>query len=292
MGRLVPFATLVGMGAAWGLSLPLIRIAVSTGYRPLGLVLLQWLIMVPALLLLRRPLPRVVPNLGLFLAVAAFGTVIPGYFTFLTAAHVPAGVRGIIIALVPMLTLPMAIAVGFERFVPSRMLGVLLGAAAIVLIGLPGAGVTSHVGVGMILLATVSPLSYACEAIYLGWRGARGLDPLQVMVGAAGVGILLTLPLAAATGEIVRPVAFGAAEWAILASGLLNAGAYSAYVWLVARAGSVFASQIGYLVTAFGVLFSRLILGESYAPLVWAAFALMLAGMALVQPLGAIAKDT
>ena len=79
-------------------------------------------------------------------------------------------------------------------------------------------------------------------------------------------------------------VAWGPAEWAILASGVLNALAYSGYVWLVGRAGSVFASQIAYVVTGFGVLWSMALLGERYSPWVWAAFVLMLGGVALVQP--------
>jgi drug/metabolite transporter (DMT)-like permease len=77
----------------------------------------------------------------------------------------------------------------------------------------------------------------------------------------------------------------------MLAAGVLNALAYSGYVWLIARAGSVFASLIAYLVTGFGVVWSKLLLGENYAPLVWVAFAVMLAGIALVQPLGATAKS-
>ena len=98
-------------------------------------------------------------------------------------------------------------------------------------------------------------------------------------------------PLAAATGQMVWPVPWGRADWAMLAAGVLNALAYSGYVWLIGRAGSVFASLIAYLVTGFGVVWSRLLLGESYAPLVWAAFVVMLAGIALVQPLGAPAKS-
>ena len=45
-----------------------------------------------------------------------------------------------------------------------------------------------------------------------------------------------------------------------------------------AGAGSVFASQIAYLVTGFGVVWSMLLLGERYSAPVWAAFALMLRG--------------
>ena len=65
---------------------------------------------------------------------------------------------------------------------------------------------------------------------------------------------------------------------------LLHAGAYVAYVWLVGRAGPVFAVQVSYLVTGFGVIWAMLILGESYSPFIWAAMGLVLFGVALVQP--------
>jgi drug/metabolite transporter (DMT)-like permease len=292
--RLGLLAALLVIGAAWGLTLPLTRVAVSTGYAPLGLILWQKAIMLALLLgLLRltgRPLPPLRGNLPLFAAVAVFGAILPGYFSFLTAAALPAGIRAIIIALVPMFVLPMALALGFERPDARRALGVLLGALAVVLIGLPDAGVTPAIGVGMLMLALISPLSYGAEANYLAWRGPHGLHPFQLLVGASALGLVLALPLAAATGQLVVPRQWGAAEWAILASGVLNALAYSGYVWLIARAGSVFASLIAYLVTGFGVVWSKLLLGESYAPLVWAAFAVMLAGIALIQPLGAPAK--
>ena len=296
MPRAGLFVALVAIGAAWGLTLPLVRVAVSTGYRPLGLVLWQWLIMAPLLLALLgfmgKPLPKFVPNVGLFLAVAAFGAVIPGYFTFLTARFVPAGVRGILISLVPMFVLPIALVLGLERPDLRRSAGVLLGAAAIVLIGLPGARVTSEVGVALILLTVIVPFSYALEATYLSWRGPHGLHPFQVLIGASAVGVAMTWPLAEATGQMVWPAGWGVPEWAILGAGLLNAAAYSGYVWLVGQAGSVFASQIAYLVTGFGVVWSKLLLGESYSTLVWIAFGLMLAGIALVQPFGAPAKET
>ena len=54
--------------------------------------------------------------------------------------------------------------------------------------------------------------------------------------------------------------------------------------WLVGRAGAVFGGQVAYLVTGFGVVWSMLLLGERYSGWVWAALALMLAGLALVQP--------
>jgi drug/metabolite transporter (DMT)-like permease len=219
--------------------------------------------------------------------VAVFGAVLPGYFTYLTAPDLDAGVRAIIIAIVPMFALPMALGMGFERLEARRAAGVLLGAAAIALIAQPGAGVTADVGVGVLLLALVAPFSYGVEATYLAWRGGTGLHPFQLLLGASAFGVALAWPLAEATGQTVDlGRAWGPAEWAILASGVLNALAYSGYVWLVGRAGSVFASQIAYVVTAFGVVWSMLLLGETYSAWVWAGFGLTLAGVALVRPRG------
>lgn len=294
MHRLALVGALVAIGAAWGLSMPLLRVATSTGHGPFGLMLWQNVVMLalllPLLRLARLPIPPARGNLRLFALVAGFGAVIPGFFTFLTAAALPAGVRAIIIAMIPMFVLPMALAMGFERPDVRRALGVVFGAAAVSLLVLPQAGVTRDVGVLMVLLALVAPASYGIEATYLAWRGAHGRHPFQLVLGATTVGLLATLPLAFATGQLFAPWPLGPAEAALLGSGVLNVLAYSGYVWLIARAGSVFASLISYLITGFGVLFSRLLLDESYSPLVWLALALMVAAVALVQPLGASAK--
>jgi drug/metabolite transporter (DMT)-like permease len=274
-----PILALVAAGAAWGLTLPLLRVAVSTGKVIMAAVL------GPLLAVMRLPLPRLPRHLGLFAAIAVFGAILPGYFTFLTARDLPAGVRSLIIAIVPMFVLPIALALGFERPDARRALGVALGAAAIALIAMPGADLPAAASLGVILLALISPLSYGIEANYLAWRGSDGLHPFQLLFGASLVGLVLALPLTAATHQFVWPRAgWGTVEWAVLLSGVLNALAYAGYVWLIGTAGSVFASQIAYLVTGFGVLWSMALLGESYSGWVWAAFALMLVGVALVQP--------
>jgi drug/metabolite transporter (DMT)-like permease len=288
-GRLRLYLALAAIGGAWGLSVPLTRVAVSTGHQPLGLLLWQQIVMVVFLggIVLasggRLPLAR--RHLGLFAAIALLGSVVPGYFSYLTAVDLPAGVRAIVIAIVPMFALPIALASGLERPDALRALGVLCGALAIALIALPAAGLPPAVSLTLILLALIAPLSYGLEANYLAWRGADGLHPFALLAGASAVGALVALPMAWQAGQFVdlRP-AWGRAEWALAASAVLNALAYSGYVWLVGRAGSVFASQIAYVVTAFGVLWSMALLGERYSGWVWAALALMLVGLALVQP--------
>jgi drug/metabolite transporter (DMT)-like permease len=95
----------------------------------------------------------------------------------------------------------------------------------------------------------------------------------------------IAVPVALATDSWMPvPQVWSAADRVVPVIALLHAGAYTGYVWLVGRAGSVFASQVAYVVTAMGVLWSMLLLAESYALWVWVAFALMLAGVAMVRP--------
>jgi drug/metabolite transporter (DMT)-like permease len=189
--------------------MPLIRVAVSTGHQPLGIVLWQKVIMATLLgvlvraMRLRGTFAR--RHVALFAAVAVFGAILPGYFSYLTAALLPAGVRAIIIAIVPMFVLPMALALGFERPDARRAAGVALGAAAIAAIALPGdGGAAPAFGIGVVLLALIAPLSYGVEANLLAWRGSGGLHPFQLLLGASLLGIALTWPLAAATGQTVN----------------------------------------------------------------------------------------
>ncbi len=59
---------------------------------------------------------------------------------------------------------------------------------------------------------------------------------------------------------------------------------YVGYVWLARAAGAVFAAQVGYVVTIAGVCWAMVLLGERFSPLVCAATAILLVGLALVQP--------
>jgi drug/metabolite transporter (DMT)-like permease len=80
------------------------------------------------------------------------------------------------------------------------------------------------------------------------------------------------------------PLKPGLAEWALIASSALHALLYASFVWLAARAGSVFASQSAYFTTASGIVWAMVLLGERFSPWVWAAAAVMLCGLALVAP--------
>lgn len=283
------YAVLITMGAAWGAVFPITKIAVSTGYKPYGILVWQAVIGIVlsggVTLARRRKLLFRRDYIGLFVGISILGSVAPNYFTYTASAQIPAGIISIVIALVPLFSMPMALALGFERLSALRVLGALCGALAIALLIGPQASLPDPSKIGFVFLALVAPFIYAGEGNFMTWYGARGLDAMQILFGASVVGLVISGPLALGLGQVITPFQpWHAPETAIFSAALLNWAAYVGFVWLIARAGPVFSSQVAYLVTGWGIIWSMLFLGERYSIWVWAAFGLMLLGILLVRP--------
>ncbi len=282
-------AALFAMGIGWGLSVPLTKIAVSTGYKPFGLIF--WQLMIVAVLLAGinrvrgKSLPMGRPQLEIYLLVALLGTILPDAVAFMVAVHLPAGVMAIVLSTVPMITFPVALMLGIDRFSWLRIGGLMCGMIGILLLVGPEASLPERAMVAFIPLALFAPLCYGTEGNLVAYLGLRGMDAVQVLLGATLMGLVIALPMTLATGQWIDPlVPWGRAEWALIGSSVIHGVVYTAYVWLVGRAGSVFAAQVSYLVTGFGVIWSILLLGESYSAYIWAALLMMFAGIFLVQP--------
>ena len=288
-GRAALTGALMVMGAGWGLTQPLTKIAVTAGHGAMGLVF--WQLVIGALLLgainrgrgLRLPVGR--RALALYAFIAVMGTVVPNWTSYTAAFHLPAGVMSIVISAVPMFAFPIALMLRADSFAPARLLGLTLGLTGVALIALPEASLPERAMVAFLPLALIAPLCYAIEGNVVGRWGTGGIDAVQVMQGASLVGAVIALPLALGAGQFVDPrIAWGASEWAFVCSATIHALVYPAYVWMVGRAGAVFATQVSYLVTGFGILWAMLLLGERYSIWVWAALVCMALGLALVQP--------
>ena len=287
--NLGPMFALLIMGAGWGITSPLSKIAVSTGHQPLGLVF--WQMVIGAVLLGaivfvrggRLALGR--RQIALYLAIAFLGTILPNAASYRAAAHLPAGVMSIVIAMVPMFAFPIALALGQDRFSIARVVGLGLGLGGVALLVGPEASLPDRAMVAFIPLALIAPFFYGLEGNFVGKFGTAGLDPIEVLFGASVFGAVLSFPLALGFGHWLNPLGgFGAPESALVLSSIVHALVYAGYVWLVGRAGAVFAAQVSYLVTIFGVGWAMLILDEAYSGYIWGALGLMLLGMFLVQP--------
>lgn len=312
MARL--YLVLLIMGAGWGMTVPLAKYVISSGYEPFGIIFWNQgigVVLLGAMLLWRRarraknmpaaaraglrgtafggtgPRGTVLRGKGLRLIVfvALLGTLAPSLANYAAARHLPAGILALIISLAPIMSFPIALGLSLERFTALRLGGLLAGLVGVLLIILPEASLPAPGLEIWVLVALLAPLCYGFEGNVISLWGTEDLGPAGVLFGASLVGVIVTLPLALMSGQFIVPsFPLPLAAGAIVLSSALNVLAYAAYVWLVGAAGPVFAVQVSYSVTGFGILWSMLLLSERYAPTIWLAFALMLLGVALVQP--------
>lgn len=284
-------AALVLFGATWGLTIPLMKIAVSTGYQQFGLIFWEFVITTVYLGIVSRlkgRFPKLTrDHLIIFFVIALLGTLIASSISFITIRQIPAGVYSVVISLVPMFALPIAVLMKLEQFEWRRAVGIVLGLCAILILAGPDASLPDPSKAIYVLLACLAPLCYGLEDNFVGKFTLRGLTSVQALLGASIVGLIIITPVSIVTAQwFSLHHAWGAPEWAILFMSLLHGFAYTGYVWLIGRAGPVFSAQVAYLVTGFGVLWSMVILHETYSSWVWLATGLMMAGMFLVQPKG------
>lgn len=286
---LVYTGVLLLMGAGWGLTQPLAKIAVSTGYAHFGLIFWQLVIGSAAMGALAiatgRTLPVTPRALSLYLLIALIGTIIPNAASYQAIVYLPAGVQSVLMSLVPMVAFPIALALSLERFELRRFCGLALGLCGVLLLVLPRSSLPDPAMLPWVAVSFIAVLFYAFEGNYVAKWGLGGLDAIQVLCGASIIGAVLALPLALGSGQFISPMrSYGAPEWALIVSSIIHVAAYTTYVWLVGRAGAVFTAQVGYAVTATGVIWAMLILSETYSPWFWASAVLILIGVFLVQP--------
>jgi drug/metabolite transporter (DMT)-like permease len=191
----------------------------------------------------------------------------------------------IVIATIPMMAFPIALALGNDTFSRRRLGGLALGLIGVGFIALPDASLPERAMIAFLPLALVAPFCYACEGNIVARWGTAGLDPFAVLFGASVVGTLISLPLAIGSGQFFIPSSpFTLADFTLVLSSVVHVLVYTGYVWLIGRAGPVFAGQVSYVVTGSGVFWAMLLLGETYSLWVWVALLCMIFGLMLVQP--------
>ena len=285
---LVLWTALVAIGVSWGASQYFSKLIVSAGHHPLGISVVSTglgavLSTLFALLRgVRLPLSR--RHLIFYAVCGLTGTALPNYTSYTSIRELPLGVVTIIIAAVPMMTFLAALAMRMDRAEPGRILGLGLGTGAVLLLILPDASLPRPGDVIWVAVSLITGVAYTVENIYIARARPENCTALATLVGLNWMALLMVFPLAWATGTWMQMEGIGRAELALVAMTLAHLLAYGGFVWLISQAGPVFAAQVGYIVTLTGVGFGIAFLGETHSYWVWAALALMLGGLALVQP--------
>jgi drug/metabolite transporter (DMT)-like permease len=277
------------MGLSWGLSFSLARVAAVGGVHPLSLTFYEAAVAGVILLAVsfvgRRRIPITRALVPYYLASGLLGMVLPAAIFFYAAAHVPAGILAITLAVIPMITFVASALLRLESFALGRGAGVLLGAIAIVLLVGPQQSLPDPAQLPWVLFALLAAACYAAFNVMLALWKPRGATPDAATLGMFVAAALMMSPVLYATGTFV-PFAWPwrEVEWAMLGLGIINAVSYSLFIRLVESAGPVFTSQTANLVTLFGVLWGIVIFGEQHSAWVWLSLATMMLALSLVAP--------
>lgn len=287
--KIIAWVAMLIIGGFWGMTIPLTKTAVSTGYQPLGLIVWQLIIgilILGGILLFQGWRPNLdKEKLIFYLLLSIFGTLLPNGFSYVAAAELPGGVMAIVIATVPMFTLAMALGIRLEKLSIKRVLGVMIGFVAMVMIAAPQTSLPDPTKAIFVLVALIAPFCYGIETNLIAARTPKGTDATSTLFMASVLGLAIVAPLAVGGGQwIDLTKAWDVPIYALVAASIIHSLTYVGYIWLVGFGGPVFGVQVAYPVTLSGVFFSILFLDEGYSIWIWLALVLVIFGLMLVQP--------
>ena len=283
------FLILIILGLGWGLSFTLGKIAITAGGTPIGLTF--WQSLFSGLILLAYVFFRhgkiIIPKI-MFLPIVIItflSVVIPNIIFYACVEHLDAGVLSISVSVIPLFTYLIAMGLRMDKFKVRRVIGLITGFRALLILILPENSLPDKRDIPWVLLALNCALCYALENIYIDRLALQNFGPIRLVCAVSFVSAIITFLLSLVMDQffILQPTNLYLFI-STLGLGFISATAYSIFIYLIGRAGSVFSSQVGYLVTFFGVVWGIIILGESHSVFVWLSLAMIMLGIFLVQP--------
>lgn len=287
--RYLCWAILIASGVIYGSSFSFMKVAVSKGANPLGLVfwfaLLAMIVLGVELMATGKFKDMDLKLLRFCLPWGILSVVFPNLFFFYAAREIPASIIAMGIALVPILTLTGAILLRREKLTLRRSVGIGLGAAGLMMVLVPKTSLPEAGDTIFVMVAFLGAACYAAEHLYIEVKAPADVpvDKLLFLMFAS-VAVLL-LPIVLVTGTFFVPHwPFGAAEGAIIAVAGITLLDYFFITLLILWAGPVFTSQAAYIVTLAGMIWGMVIFQESHSTWIWVAIATLLSGLTLVRP--------
>lgn len=283
------FLILIILGLGWGLSFTLGKIAITAGGTPIGLTF--WQSLFSGLILLAYVFFRhgkiIIPKIMFLpiIIITFLSVVIPNIIFYACIEHLDAGVLSISVSVIPLFTYLIAMGLRMDRFKIRRVLGLITGFCALLILILPENSLPDKRDIPWVLLALNCALCYALENIYIDRLALQNFGPIRLVCAVSFVSAIITFLLSLVMDQffMLQPTNLYLFI-STLGLGFISATAYSIFIYLIGRAGSVFSSQVGYLVTFFGVVWGIIILGESHSVFVWLSLAMIMLGIFLVQP--------
>ncbi len=280
---------LLALVVMWGSSFMLTSIAVSA-LPPATVVAARLTIAAVALggalAFGARWLPTSPIHWRFFMASAVVGNALPFWLISWGQQHIPSGLAGILMAIMPLTTLVLAhLFLDDERLNGIRVLGFVIGFSGIVILVGPNILLEMR-GEGSMLTAELAVVAgavcYAANTIIA--RRRPPTAPLEAATGVTITASLLMVPIALAADQPWQLSLTASAAVAVAFLGIVSTGiATVVYFRLISIAGPSFLSLINYLIPLWAVGVGVVALGEQPEWSALVALALVLAGIALSE---------
>lgn len=279
------------VGFIFGLGVPLTRMISVAEAHPTGLafwVEVATFVMASIILVFRRsPFPRELlsrESVRFFSLWGLLGAV-SQYVLFWVAPHLSAAIISIILVTEGLLVFGLSALMHIERLSLRRGIGLSIGFIGVLLIfssGIFSEGVHHWIWV---FIALTLPLLYALEDMLVSNGPPAGCDLLTTICIGAIVSAFFLLPPLILLGDFMTPLALPEKSLIILLLlSIISLVGNILLVRLLVSNCAVFGSQLGYVLTFCGVIWSMLLLNESLSWLGWAAFGVTVIGVILVEP--------
>lgn len=260
-------AILISLGFIWGSGYVIARFCMTHGVQPLGYSF--WQSLGPALflslvLLLRKTaLPISAAHIRYYILSGLFGIALPNTLMYFSAQHLPAGLLAVLVNTVPLLTYPLALLFAQEKFSAARLMAVVIGMSGIMVLVLPGAEFSSDYLFPWGVIVLLTPLSFALISIYIAaFRPAQG-DSLAFSAGMLITSAIALLPLMLLTHSFQPLWPMNLPGGMILLEIVLSSIGYILFFALIKRAGPVYYSLVGGIVSLTGLFWGYTLFHET-----------------------------
>ncbi|MDH4054565.1 MAG: DMT family transporter [Gammaproteobacteria bacterium] len=272
---------LVALSALWGASFLFMRIA-APEFGPLVLVEVRVFIAALFLLpifLLRADISELTSNWKKLSILSVMNSAAPFFLLTFATLSITGGFAGILNATAPIWAAMIAWVWLSDRFSLSRILGLLIGFAGVLLLVWNKVSLSFDGTTVAILAGILAAVLYAIGGNYTK-KHMSGMHPLAIATGSMIAAAIILLPVAVYLWPSAMP---SLRSWiAVIIMGIASTGvAYILYFRLIRNVGPAKAITVTYLIPAFAMLWGYIFIDEKVTPIMIVGCSVIFLGTAL-----------
>ena len=227
----------------------------------------------------------IINNLGVMVLLACFGVIIPNFILYLSATHLSAGTISILLALIPFCAYIIALILRIEQIDLLRLFGVVLGFIAIAFLVFPGQTSNKTYVNFWIIVGLLVPIFISAVNISLASERFKRLKPLHIAFGMNLLSAMLLSLMLPSNVNFWFSLNSSKLFFLLFLLSFIGSIGFIIFIKLVKNYGPVFASQVNYLVTLFGIMWGYIIFSEVHSIRFWVSLLLLIFGLFLVRPI-------